>query len=120
MSNVHSVRTVDLVSTQPLSQESATVRGILTDAEAFNAVVPLTRFRFESTLGDQYVYEFLAIDGRHWLQSIDIPSSGEAHQSFNIPDFWKLSEFSLQRSMRDAVIALVKSHGLTLFRVEYA
>jgi hypothetical protein len=61
---------------------------------------------------DQYQYSISA-PLRSWNQVIQIPPSVEATMSFDVPSFWKLSEFSLQRPIRDLLITLVREFQLS-------
>lgn len=120
MSIVSTNRTAHIEAQQPITLQSPLVQSVLSDLENFNSVAPLAFFRIELMEANRYEYELVTVDARHWLQSIDIPPQGEARLTFNVPNYWKLSEFSRQRTLRDAVISMVQTFGLTLFRVDYS
>lgn len=78
-------------------------------------IIPVTRIRFkrdavpEPPYAVSYDYTIWAADGRIWRQHMGFLSLvAEAEMSFDVPDHWKLSEFSLQRELRDHFIRLVR------------
>lgn len=63
-------------------------------------------------------YEIKLHDGRKWNQTITFLSEedDDPAMTFNVPDGWKLSEFVLQRDIRDWLVAAVVEFGMTEFR----
>lgn len=85
-----------------------------------NAAVPLSKFDVERDLVDATVhtYKFVAADGRKWSQSI-WQNGGEAEMTFDVPDRWKMSEFALNRPVRDACVALMASPGVSRIKARW-
>lgn len=60
-----------------------------------------------------YRYKITAVDARVWSQKIDfLVSALDPLMTFNVSDKWKISEFALQRPVRDALVLLYTSVGL--------
>ena len=85
-----------------------------TSAMAMHAVVPLVRARLTTDAGDSNVctYRIEAADGRVWLQTLTFagPADMNPTMTFQVNDAWKLSEFALQRPIRDALVTM-RSRG---------
>lgn len=65
-------------------------------------------------------YSFAASDGRIWNQVIDFSESlSDPKHNFNVPSFWKISEFSLHRTIRDAYVSLVAYYDLKKLKAEF-
>lgn len=84
--------------------------------DAMHSVVPLTSVEFNVT-GDPliFAYEIVLADGRTWKQSIRfdaLETDDDPGQTFDVVDFWRLSEFGTQREIRDALVHLTRGHGL--------
>jgi len=104
---------------------------ILVDNEHFSLLVqslrrldedvPLASFNVEETdpVQHSYSYEFVAKDGREWKQEMHI-STTDPDMSFDVDDFWKLSEFQYHRPIRDVVVYLVYYYGVTEIKVTWA
>ena len=79
---------------------------------ALNAAVPLTRVRFRPTPpgadANAYDYVIEAADGRTWSQTLTFagPTDMNPAMTFDIAQPWKLSEFALQRPVRDALVTM--------------
>jgi hypothetical protein len=69
--------------------------------------------------GDDYAYDITSKAGRTWSQVLRIPTGSEAAMTFDVPSFWKLSEFSEQRPIRDLLINLVREFGLTDAKIKW-
>ena len=114
-------RTVNYDAQQPLTKNSALVQTILSELDSFDLVVPLIFFRFEKISVVNYEYELFTVDGRRWLQDIEIQPSTDANYGFDrVQGRWKLSQFQRQRILRDSIVKMVETYGLTLFRVDYS
>jgi hypothetical protein len=66
-----------------------------------------------------YRYQFKAQDGRNWRQQVTFDGSANPLLSFDVSDSWRLSEYELQRPIRDACISMVVPHGLSLAKCEF-
>jgi len=65
-----------------------------------------------------YKYRFTHRDGRKWRQVIIMDDPNDPGMTFsNAGDPWRLSEFMAHREVRDLVIGLIRTHGLTKLEV---
>lgn len=61
--------------------------------------------------GPLYDYEFS--DGsRTWAQSIDSTDSSDPGMTFDVADYWQVSEFAPGRPLRDWFVAGIRDYGL--------
>ena len=98
-------------------------QAVKTAIDNFVQVVPLDRLQLKQqpATPDTYDYEFNAIDGRNWNQQIvfEVSTSFEPSMTFDVTDLWKLSEFTLHRPIRDALITLIQKKGLIELDVKW-
>lgn len=90
--------------------------------DLLHARVPLASFVVQLREDGDYDYNFEAKDGRTWTQVLRVPPGQPANQTsmtFDVPDFWKVAEFSTHRELRDRVTALIVSHALTSLEVTW-
>jgi len=73
---------------------------------------------FDSALGE---YEVKLTDGRKWKQTITFgsPPNADPPMTFDVDDAWRASEFVRQRAMRDLIVSLVVTHGLTELKCDW-
>ena len=83
---------------------------------AIDQRVALDKVTFAASSSDAnvFTYEIKTVDGRKWDQTLYFGSS-EEQMSFEVGDLWSLSEFSLQRPIRDFLVDGVNTYGLTSF-----
>lgn len=96
-----------VVAPESVELTSLEVRNLIVAAENINTAVALDRAVFERR-GEVYRYQLFTTDGRTWAQTIqfDITASNPL-MTFDVKDFWRLSEFVAQRDFRDALVGLV-------------
>ena len=66
-----------------------------------------------------YHYEAELNDGKLWKQKITIVSGAEALHTFDVPVAWKESAFISQRDVRDALVEIIRDHGVTDLKCEW-
>ena len=94
--------------------DGTTVQRFLAQVARLHATVPLASFevKWKPAPDDFYAYEFTAQDGRAWKQKIRLVSE-KAEMTFHVTDFWRVSEFMVNRDVRDTVILMAKDYQLT-------
>jgi hypothetical protein len=87
--------------------------------QAMHDVVPLTNVNvvLADVILRRWTYLIQTVDGRAWHQNLFI-TTPDPTMTFAVTDQWKVSEFTLQRPIRDAIIALILRYP-TLTRVGY-
>jgi hypothetical protein len=97
-----------------LLQDNQRVINLVRSLRALKEKTGLTGFYVKETQAEpeNFKYNFMVSDGRKWKQVIKT-AGGEAEMTFDVSDFWKLSEFILHRPIRDEVIFLIKENGVT-------
>ena len=113
-------REIKIVSDTPLYVTDPVIDVLIAEVTAFEGKVSggLSELKVEK-VGPVYLYSFEAADGRTWEQTITVPATGEASMDFECDAFTEL-EFAPHREVRARVIALIRSHGLTLMEVTWA
>lgn len=96
------------------------IMAFLLHIHEMHIVVPLREFSLIADQGgtENFEYHIVSADGREWTQTIKI-SSTNPEMNFDVPDFWRLSEFTLQRSIRDDIILLVLQHGVKKIEMNF-
>lgn len=79
-----------------------------------HAVVPLASFvvREIGTDPSELEYTITAQDGRLWHQHMRFDHATDPGQNYEITHYWRLSEFSHHRALRDEVVALHNKYKL--------
>src|ERR1700693_2408700 len=114
-----SVRQVHIISDQPLVASHNYIVSLLRLLDKFKAVTgDVQQLSLQNRTGTVYAYSISA-PGRSWDQNINIPGTEEASMTFDVPSYWKLSEFSRQREIRDTLIALVVEFGLKTATIQW-
>lgn len=97
--------------------------GILTSAiQDLYTVLPLVELKAKRDVVvlTKYKYEWKAADGRKWTQTIDFAdSTTDPKMNFDVPDFFRLSEFEKHREVRAALVALIPKHTIIKFEVTF-
>lgn len=103
-----------------LLSDSPRTTNLLKYLRELKSITSLTVFSVQEDPPDskEFSYEFTTQDGRTWSQIIKT-SAQEAAMTFNVPDFWRLSEFVLHRPIRDEVIAMIAEYGVTEISVTW-
>jgi len=83
--------------------------------EMFNSVVATAKISFARTTAVDvepkvFLYRIEAVDGRVWRQHITFDSIPNPLMTFEVADAWRLTEFSNQRNVRNALVALVAAY----------
>ena len=92
------------------------VKKISNAIEAFNTIVPVAKLTFKVKNPPElkeYEYKIEAVDTRVWSQTIDLMEPSDPPITFNVPDKWKFSEFSVQRFIRDRILELYREQNMT-------
>lgn len=87
---------------------------------ALHAVVALQRFdvdRLEDQAG-QYSYQFSTSDGREWNQVLRVEQDGTM-MTFDVADWWRLSEFTPHRAIRELVLRLIREHQVYKIKFDW-
>ena len=94
--------------------DGTTVQRFLAQLARLHATVPLASFevKWKPAPDDFYLYEFTAQDGREWKQKIRLVID-RAEMTFQVSDFWRASEFTVNRDVLDTVIMMIKDYQLT-------
>ena len=92
-------------------------------AETFGSLLPLSKLSFirQSAEGVEpkvFLYKIEAVDGRIWKQVITFDQAPNPFMTFDVADPWRLSEFSGQRTLRNALVGIVPRYPL-LERIVY-
>lgn len=96
------------------------VQELLGYLDLLHAAVPLSLFTFKlNGAGPEYKYELTAADGRKWTQLMTFDTPQNPLMTFDVPVAWRLSEFRGQRELRDVVVYLKSTLGVTNIRVEW-
>lgn len=91
-------------------------QAFLTALERLRTSIPLVTLLFkEQPAGSQiYRYELTTADSRQWIQTIQFDvTPNDPAQTFDVTSLWKLSEFTLNRPVRDGMIYLRNTYGVT-------
>lgn len=113
------VKTVVIVTDTVLWATDNVAIDLIADVWTMFAAIPdLSLVSFvPSTLPGVWDYKIKA-GTRVWKQTITKgPALQQFTQTFDVPDPWKLSEFSSARPIRDHLSAAVLSHGLQSFKM---
>lgn len=104
-----------VTSVTPIPASDVDLVALVRAVNAFHATVPLSKFHVKQTATPgRFSYAFDAVDGRAWDQVLDFNANpADPSMTFAVADFWKLSEFSFQRPIRDLVVKLVPLFGVT-------
>ena len=95
-----------------MSIDSPEILEIARLARALHAVIPMRKIKFDRKgITNEFNYELEATDGRKWTQVIRVDEI-DAPMSFDVPDFWRVSEFSAHRPLRQLVIGLALLHDV--------
>jgi len=83
--------------------------------EMFRSIVPTTKLSFvrQSNPGDEprvFLYRIEAADGRIWKQHITFDNAGDPQMTFEVANPWRLSEFSNQRNVRNALVSIAAAY----------
>ena len=68
-----------------------------------NIILPLSKVSFEKQAGGEFKYKLVFKDGRKWAQDITFTDVNDPIMTFNTNDLFQLSEFVLQRKLRDVL-----------------
>lgn len=111
------IRHMEVETDNLLRADSDEIHLLIADLDAFDTVVAMEHFVLTRTQGlpnQRFTYHFTATDGRDWNQELRAAGAqqSEPTMNFSITDFWRLSEFSLHRPIRDRLVAWVDTYGL--------
>lgn len=89
---------------------------LVTIVREIDLIIPLSEVMVvaATTIDDviEYSYTIKSLDGRNWIQSLFIShGSIDPNMSFQVTDQWKLSEFSIFRILRDAIVKILSRYG---------
>ena len=110
------MKTCKFEITAGLSITSPLVQQLLGELAALAAVVALWSLAIERQADLTHVYELMAADGRRWKQVLKVPAEGEYQTSYEITDFWGISECILHRTVLAAAVRLLQ--GADVAKVE--
>jgi hypothetical protein len=87
------------------------IQALLRDTYRMHTILPIAKIELQAT-SFPATYEATLLDGRTWEQTIQarVPDPGV---TFEVDDWWKTSEVSLHRAVRDGCIILLTSHRVT-------
>ena len=110
-------RHLEITATPEISATHAQMSALLSAVDGMRAKVPLQNviLAFDT---DHYNYSIKAADGREWHQKLYFGTP--VTMTFDITDQWALSESAAQQPIRDLLILLVQSYGMTAFKVTFA
>jgi hypothetical protein len=94
--------------------ENGPFHALMEALAALRAAIPLASLLIKQTAPEEYRYEFTSMTGKAWKQMLRVPADGsEASMTFDVEQYWKVSEFTPHREMRDAVINAIRLYKLT-------
>lgn len=79
----------------------------------------MEEFNFVKRVDGKFDYEFKSFDGREWNQVIDVTNHADYSMIFNTDDWWKLSEFTPHRPLRDHVVKMAHDFQLEWIKVKF-
>jgi len=106
-------RTVNLDSdlTTPISLDQDMVRQMFDALDQLASIVPMTQFQVLRDAQNLllYTYTIQTLNGRVWQQTLTFANQQDTdpYMTFNVVQGWKLSEFALQRPVRDSAVAIL-------------
>lgn len=116
------IRQIRIESAQNIQLSSDEIQHVVDLIEALDASVPLTDVTV-TTLGPlQYRYKLDFADGREWTQVITQANGQDTDPSmtFAVPaPGLRLSEFTSQRELRQAIINMIAQYGLSLLVIDF-
>ena len=116
---------VSVTYTTPFGEDpvvsSPDVISLVGMCRSLHSVDPMIKIRFvETVIAGVYDYNFDNIDGRKWKQTIDFRTTPkDPGMTFNVPDMFRLSEFSAQRPLRDHLVFIRNKYGVTGVKVDW-
>jgi len=116
-------KTISITSTLLVTSDSELAIFLVRYLQKLNDVAPVDIFTIEPIGGSglSFTYFIKLKDGRQWHQTLTFPSGGgEPSMTFNVTDMWKLSEFALQRPLRDLVVKSISSLGVSDISVNWS
>jgi hypothetical protein len=112
--------TTELVGGSIVPANDPHLLSVLSSANAMHASVPLKQVKLAFDSGVQHTYRIEALDGRIWKQKLFFNVGAEVTMTFDVTHQWKMSEFVLQRDVRDHLIDLVRGYvGVILVKLDY-
>ena len=89
--------------------------------ERMSSVVNIDKITFEPISVGSTILELLIklVDGRIWKDKIDFINPLDVSHSFDIPGYWKESEFILNREIRASLIKLHNIYGVNLLKITW-
>ena len=100
---------IDITSDIPITHTTVEFNTIIRNLTNINNIMPLKEFKFDRQgNGPNHNYILNTVDNRNWNQVIVDDGTSNPLMNFTT-DYFKLSEFSAQRELRNTIIqALVK------------
>lgn len=105
--------------------DDSKVKVLLELAQTLYDSVPLASIeltRQADGSGWVFSYEIVASDGREWKQDLLFPASvdHDPPMTFNVPDGWRrAAEFQHARGLRNHIIDMINTAGLTRLQIEW-
>lgn len=113
-------KVVKIDGTQAIDSLHPTVVDLVQQLDFLNVAVPMASFKLDRQgQSNDFKYELSTKDGREFNQVIEIISANPL-MSFDVPDRWRLSEFSAHRPLRNTVIKLVLEFGVEKITCDWA
>ncbi len=110
----------ECVSNILLPADDIKLRQLYSACKRMNDIVSIQHINIIKQPSNEYFYVITLTDLRKWKQDIFMNLGNEPTMTFNVSDQWKLSEFALQRDIRDLVIDLIIRFDLTKFEVQWS
>lgn len=110
---------IQVQSSTVLSMNHSSVTVLVEITDNVNKVLPLEFVRLRLLSGVEWEYRIKSRDGRVWVQTMILNPGEEALISFNTSAQWKSSELSDHRSLREYLVGMVETYGLTYYKAEY-
>lgn len=95
------------------------VKCAITEVININSVLPLASVVFKKMPAGHFKYELTFKDGRQWKQKITFDSPNDPLMTFNSVDIFRVSEFILQRALRDCFCAMQLQFDLSEITCTY-
>jgi hypothetical protein len=84
-----------------------------------HAAVAMDKFDLKQAGGLTYTYELKALDGRHFDQVLNFDQINNPGMTFDVDDYWHVTEFVAHRALRDVCVKMVGDMLVTEIKVKF-
>ena len=104
-----------------LDKSNADYLALCHAAERMSSIVDVDKITFEPIAPGSSILDLVIklMDTRTWSDKIDFTNPNDVSHSFDIPTYWKESEFILNRDIRAALIKLHNLYNITFLKITW-